>query len=157
MKNTKDFMPISIDVKDKKILLVGGGKVALHKIESLKNYAANLVVLAKEVHPEIKEAGIQYIEKEYEKSDIYDSFLVYASTNIRELNEQIRKDCEEAGKLVNVVDNPALCDFVSPAIFRKSNMSIAVSSNGKDVFKSIRVRNSIRQIFQHDGFLLPFN
>ncbi|NJO90297.1 MAG: hypothetical protein HC831_16135 [Chloroflexia bacterium] len=105
----------------------------------------------------MKEIGINYIEKEYEKSDIHDSFLVYACTNIRELNERIKTDCQEAGKLVNVVDNPALCDFVSPAIFRKSNMSIAVSSNGQDVYKSIRVRNSIRQIFQHDGFLLPFN
>lgn len=155
MTNTKDFMPISIDVKNKKILLVGGGKVALHKIESLKNYAANILVLAKVVHPEIKQSGIKYIEKEYEKSDVYDSFLVYACTDIRELNEQIRTDCEEVGKLVNVVDNPTLCDFVSPAIFRKSNMSIAVSSNGQDVYNSIKVRNSIRQIFQHDGFLLP--
>jgi len=155
MKDTKDFMPISIDVRDKKILLVGGGKVALHKIESLQKYSNSIVVLAKEVHPEIKKAGFKYIEKEYEKSDIHDSLLVYACTNIRKVNERIRLDCELAGKLVNVVDNPKLCDFVSPAIFRKSNMSIAVSSNGQDVYKSIRVRNSIRQIFQHDGFLLP--
>ncbi len=156
MTNTKDFMPISIDVKDKKILLVGGGKVALHKIESLKNYTANIVVLAKEVHSEIKKMGFKYVEKEYEKSDIADSLLVYACTDIRELNERIKKDCEQVGKLVNVVDNPKLCDFVSPAIFRKSNISIAVSSNGQDVYKSIKVRNSIRRIFQHDGFLLPF-
>ena len=148
-------MPISIDVRDKKILLIGGGKVALHKIESLQKYSSNLVILAKVVHPEIKKSGFKYIEKEYEKSDILDSLLVYACTDIRELNAQIKKDCEEIGKLVNVVDNPKLCDFVSPAIFRKSNMSIAVSSNGQDVYKSIRVRNSIRQIFQHDGFLLP--
>ena len=149
----KDFMPISINVKNKKILLVGGGKVALHKLESLKNYDTNVLVLALEVHPQIKEAGIKFIEKEYEKSDISDSFLVYACTDIRELNERIKNDCNEVGKLVNVVDNPGLCDFVSPAIYRKSNMSIAVSSNGQDVYKSIKVRNSIRQIFQHNGFL----
>jgi precorrin-2 dehydrogenase/sirohydrochlorin ferrochelatase len=151
----KDFMPISIDVRNKKILLIGGGKVALHKIESLQKYASNIVILAKEVHPEIKTAGFNFIEKAYEKPDIYDSFLVYACTNNSSLNEQIRKDCEKSGKLVNVVDNPVLCDFVSPAIFRKSNMSIAVSSNGEDVYNSIRVRNSIRQIFRHDKFLLP--
>lgn len=64
------FMPISIDVADKKVLLIGGGKVALHKIDSLKNYANNIVVIAKEVDEKIKEGGYTYFEKEYEVSDL---------------------------------------------------------------------------------------
>jgi precorrin-2 dehydrogenase/sirohydrochlorin ferrochelatase len=142
------FMPISIDVANKKVLLIGGGKVALHKIESLKNYADNIVVIAKEVDEKIKESGCCFIEKEYEASDLEGSVLVYACTNIRELNQQIKNDAHKLGLLVNVVDKPDECDFVSPAIYRNKNISVAVSSNGQNVYKSIEVRNAIREFLE---------
>jgi len=157
MDSHKIFMPVAIDVKDKKILLIGGGKVALHKIESLQNYANQIVVLAREVHPDIKSRGIECIEKEYEKADLKGSFLVYACTNLRGLNETIFADCQKAGILINVVDNPALCDFVSPAIHRQANLSIAVSSNGRNVYQSIGTRNLIRKFLQENNHELEFN
>lgn len=138
-------MPIAIDVNDKKILLIGGGKVALHKIESLTKYANNIFIVAREVHQLIKESGIAYVEKDYNSTDIKGSLLVYACTNNRVLNNQIKIDCHNKGVLVNLVDNPSECDFVSPAIHKESNISIAVSSNGQDVHKSIRIRNFIRK------------
>jgi len=150
---TQRFMPIAIDVANKKILLVGGGKVALHKIESLKNYAANIVVVAKEVDEKIKQAGYTCIEKEYEISDLQDSVLIYACTNIRELNQQIKNDAHKLGKLVNVVDKPDECDFVSPAIYRNKNISVAVSSNGQNVYKSIEIRNAIRNFLDNQPLL----
>jgi precorrin-2 dehydrogenase/sirohydrochlorin ferrochelatase len=154
MDNSKNFMPIAIDVKDKKILLIGGGKVALHKIESLTKYANNIFVLSREVHHAIKESGIAYIEKDYDSTDIEGSLLVYACTNNHELNNQIKTDCHRANILVNVVDNPSECDFVSPAIHKDSNISIAVSSNGQDVHKSIRIRNFIRKTLSENDNLL---
>jgi precorrin-2 dehydrogenase / sirohydrochlorin ferrochelatase len=157
MDSNKSFMPIAINVKDKKILLIGGGKVALHKIESLQNYANNLFVIAREVDPSIKLINIKYKEKEYQKEDLNKSLLVYACTNNRSLNEQIRKDCIEAGILVNVVDNPGLCDFVSPAIHKHSNISIAVSSNGQNVYSSIGIRNHIRKFFQENETTWEFD
>jgi precorrin-2 dehydrogenase / sirohydrochlorin ferrochelatase len=150
-------MPIAINVKDNKILLIGGGKVALHKIESLKKYANNLFVLAREIHSSIKLLNINYVEKEYQIEDLNKSLLVYACTNNRSLNEQIRKDCVEAGILVNVVDNPDLCDFVSPAIHKHSNISIAVSSNGQNVYSSIGIRNHIRKFFQENEIEWEFD
>jgi len=150
-------MPIAIDVNNKKILLIGGGKVALHKIEGLKKYANNMFVLAHEVHPEIMQSGIPYIEKDYDEKDIYGSLLVYACTNNRELNKKIKHDCHKAGILVNVVDDPENCDFVSPAIHKESNISIAVSSNGQDVHKSIRVRNLIRETLSNQSFNIMQN
>lgn len=149
----KRFMPIAIDVSDKKVLLIGGGKVAMHKIDSLKNYASNIVVIGKEVVEEIKKLGYQYIEKEYEPSDLEGAVLVYACTNIRQLNHKIKKDAEKLGKLVNVVDKPTECDFVSPAIYRNLYLSVAVSSNGQNVYKSIEVRNKIREFLDNDETL----
>lgn len=149
----KRFMPIAVDVSDKKVLLIGGGKVAQHKIDSLKNYANNIIVIGKEVDERIKSAGYTFIEKEYEPADLEGAVLIYACTNIRELNHKIKSDGERLGKLVNVVDKPAECDFVSPAIYRNQYISVAVSSNGQNVYKSIEVRNKIREFLDKDETL----
>ncbi|HEX3006660.1 MAG TPA: bifunctional precorrin-2 dehydrogenase/sirohydrochlorin ferrochelatase [Bacteroidales bacterium] len=143
-------MPLAIDVKGKKILLVGGGHIAFHKIESLQQYADNIQVIALEVSEKIKSAGVTYQEKPYEPSDLEGSVLVYACTNIPELNEKVLNDAKKHGILVNVVDNPSRCDFVSPAIYRKDYMSVAVTSNAQDVYESIELRNRIKNFLEDD-------
>lgn len=146
----KSFMPVAIDVRGKKVLLVGGGRIAWHKITSLQQYADNIQVVATEVTEQIKAAGISYREKPYDPSDLHGSTLVYACTNIRELNEQVLNDAHQLGILVNVVDNPSRCDFVSPAIYRRSYISIAVTSNAQDVYESINYRNRIKEFLEND-------
>lgn len=143
-------MPIAINIRNKKILLIGGGHVALHKIASLQQYQAELYVQAIQICEEIKNQQISCIEKTYERNDLNGAFIVYACTNIKSLNEQIYSDCQELGILVNIVDNPLLCDFVSPAIYKKDYLSVAVSSNARDVYKSIEVRNKIKTILEND-------
>jgi siroheme synthase-like protein len=146
----KDFMPIAINIRNQRILLIGGGHVALHKIASLQQYQAELHLLAISVCEEIKKLAVWFTEKAYERNDLTGAFLVYACTNIKSLNEKIYSDCQELGILVNVVDDPLLCDFVSPAIYKKDYLSVAVSSNARDVYKSIEVRNKIQTILEND-------
>lgn len=143
-------MPLAIDVKGKKILLIGGGRIAYHKIVSLQQYADNIQVVALEVSDQIKAAGIPYKEKPYDPGDLQGSTLVYACTNIPELNEKVLTDAHELGILVNVVDNPSRCDFVSPAIYRKKYLSVAVTSNAQDVYESIELRNRIKSFLEND-------
>ncbi|MEX0988266.1 MAG: bifunctional precorrin-2 dehydrogenase/sirohydrochlorin ferrochelatase [Bacteroidales bacterium] len=143
------FLPVSIDITDKQILLIGGGKVALEKITSLKRFTDKIIIVTIEADDVVKEYPYHIIYKAYEKSDLDGSFLVYACTNIKITNQQIKDDCNEKGILVNVVDNPGLCDFISPAIYKQGNMTVAVSSNGKDVRSSIRWRNRIRDLIDN--------
>jgi precorrin-2 dehydrogenase / sirohydrochlorin ferrochelatase len=107
-------------------------------------------VIALEVLDEIKTMGYEYKEKPYEKSDLEGAFLVYACTNIIELNRQVKADAQSMGILTNVVDNPKLCDFVSPAIYKHDNIAVAVSSNAQNVYKAVEVRNKIKEILEHD-------
>ena len=60
-------------------------------------------------------------------------------------------DCEEMGKLINVVDNPAQSDFVSPAIIKKGQMTVSVGSNSQNVIKSIELRNKIKDFLNSNG------
>jgi precorrin-2 dehydrogenase/sirohydrochlorin ferrochelatase len=144
------FLPISINITDKKILLIGGGRIANHKIGFLEQFTSNIEVVALEVIGAIKSKGYQYKEKPYEKSDLEGAFLVYACTNITELNQRVKADAESLGILTNVVDNPKLCDFVSPAIYKHDHITISVGSNAQEVHRSIAVRNKIKELLEQD-------
>jgi uroporphyrin-III C-methyltransferase / precorrin-2 dehydrogenase / sirohydrochlorin ferrochelatase len=137
------FLPVSINITGRKILVVGGGKVAAHKVKLLSRFTKDLTVLAPVVCDSIKSEGYHVIEKNYEASYLQDYFLVYACTDNQELNAQIKQDANHRSILVNVADNPALCDFVSPAIYKQDELTVAVGSNAQNVKKSIAVRDRI--------------
>jgi siroheme synthase-like protein len=145
-----EYLPISINITGKKILLIGGGTIALHKISFLEPFTRNIFIVGLQVLDAIKQKGYSWEEKHYEKSDLQGAFLVYACTNHMELNLQVKEDAHRLGILVNLVDNPAHCDFVSPAIYKHNHMTVAVGSNSQEVYRSIALRNKIKEYLEHD-------
>jgi precorrin-2 dehydrogenase / sirohydrochlorin ferrochelatase len=146
-----NFLPVSVDIENEQILIIGGGKVALHKVESIERFTHSIKIVAPEVLPEIRQRSfIEVVEKEYEPSDLKGHLLVYAATDNHDLNSQIRCDARGYRCLVNVVDKPSNCDFISPAIYKKDGMTVAVSSNGENVYGSIHWRNEIKRLVE-DG------
>ena len=141
----QNFLPILLDISLSKILIIGGGESALKKIRILQRFNANLEVLAPEVIDEIKEIGIPVFQRDYEKAVLSNYLLVYSCTDDLLLDQQIAEDCKKAGVLFNIHDRPELCQFVSPAIYKKGNLTISVGSNGEDVFQSIRIRDLIKE------------
>lgn len=146
------FLPISLNVSNKKILLIGGGKVATHKATIMARFVQNVTVIAPSFTEEIQKLPFRFIQKEYEKKDLEGFFLVYVCTDNHSLNAQIKADSEELGILTSVCDAPLLCDFVSPAIHKEGNLTIAVGSNAQNVYQSVDVRNRISALIQ-DGTL----
>jgi precorrin-2 dehydrogenase/sirohydrochlorin ferrochelatase len=140
------FLPISINITNKKILLIGGGKVATHKGQIIARFAQNVTVIAPEFTEEIKSLPFSFIEKTYHPSDLEGYFLVYVCTGEHELNEQIKADAEQLGILTSVCDAPMLCDFVSPAIHKSGHITISVASNAQNVYKSVEIRNQITEL-----------
>ncbi len=144
----KSFLPLNIRIDNRKILFVGGGATALHKIKTVKQYTRNITIVSPEIQDELHRMGFQEIHKMYERSDLDGYFLVYACTNNPEVNRLIQNDANECGTLVNVVDNRELSDFISPAVIKKDEMTIAVSSNGENVKKSVMWRNRLKAIVE---------
>jgi siroheme synthase-like protein len=144
----KNFLPISINIADQKILIVGGGQDAFKKLKILQRFDAEVEILALKVCEEIKNSGAKYFERAYDKKYLKNYLMLYSCLNNDELDKQIVKDCNEAGVLVNIHDKPDLCQFVSPAIHKQGNITIAVSSNGENVYESIRIRNLIKDKLQ---------
>jgi len=144
------FLPIALNITGKGILIVGGGRVAYQKIRLLLPFTRNITVVAIDICDDIRELCLTTIQKPYEKTDLNGFFIVYAATNIFELNKHVYDDAHSMGILVNVVDNVPYCDFVSPAIYKKDNMTVAVGSNAEDVKASIRLRDKIKNYLEND-------
>jgi precorrin-2 dehydrogenase/sirohydrochlorin ferrochelatase len=145
----RKYLPISIDISDRKILIIGGGQSALKKIRILQRSGALLEVVAENVIDEVVATDVVYFQKSYEKSDLRGYLMLYSCTNNVELDRQIAADGREAGVLVNIHDNPALCQFVSPAIYQDGNITVAVGSNAENVQEAIRIRNQIQEFLEN--------
>ena len=144
----KNYLPIAINIAGEKILIIGGGQSAWKKIQILKRFDAEVEVIALEICDDLRKSDVPYRIKPYEKSDLKGYLMFYSCTNNPELDQQIARDGKEAGVLVNIHDQPELCQFVSPAIYQKDHLRIAVSSNARDVYASIATRNIIRNFFE---------
>lgn len=148
----KRYLPIFLDIEDKNILIVGGGNVAYQKISKILPFTSNIKVVAPDVSEKIKTTKVNIIQREFVEKDLDDIFLVYICTNNEILNEEIKKIANKKGKLVNVVDNKKLSDFISPAVLLQDDITIAVSSNGTDVKKAIKIRDKIELFLKYGNF-----
>lgn len=148
----KNYLPISIDISNSKILIIGGGQSALKKIRILQRFGANLEVVAENIIEEVYETGVKCIRKSYESNDLKGFLMLYSCTNNVMLDHKIAQDGREAGVLVNIHDKPELCQFVSPAIYKNGNITVAVGSNAQDVQESIRLRNLIQEFLENQKY-----
>ncbi|GLU41255.1 siroheme synthase CysG [Pseudomonas sp. NBRC 100443] len=129
-----DALPLFHVLRGRRALLVGGGEVALRKARLLDSAGAVLRVVAPQVHSELRElveqGGGELLERRYAEADLGDCVLVIAATDDEPLNAQVSRDAHARGVPVNVVDAPALCSVIFPAIVDRSPLLLAVSSGG---------------------------
>ncbi|QWF71711.1 uroporphyrinogen-III C-methyltransferase [Methylomonas paludis] len=129
-----DYFPLFLDLKQKNCLVVGAGPVAARKIEALAGAGAQIRVVAPQISTAVTDLQNRYNldiqQKTFEAVDLTGIFLVVCATDQHELNKAIAAAAQQAGLLVNVVDNPALCNFIFPAIVDRSPLLIAITSGG---------------------------
>lgn len=147
-----NYLPISLNLSNKKVLIVGGGNVAFLKFRNISRFTTDITFLATEFLPEILSSGYPTIHKTYETSDLEGYSIVYACTNQSSLNTKIRHDTQATHLLVSVCDDPVLSDFVSPATCKVDEITLSVGSDGTDVKRSVRIRNRIIQLID-EGIL----
>ncbi|MET1076503.1 MAG: siroheme synthase CysG [Pseudomonas sp.] len=128
-----DFLPLFHKLQDRRVLVVGGGEVALRKARLLVDAGATLRVVAPEVRDELRElagACAEVLVRGYQSADLDGVALVIAATDDEPLNAQISSQAQARGIPVNVVDAPALCSVIFPAIVDRSPLIVAVTSGG---------------------------
>ena len=128
------YYPIYLNLKGRRVLLVGAGPIGLQKLQGLLDCQADIKVVAPEALPEIQQLArdgkIEWCRRSYETPDTDGSSLVIAATDDPELQKKIAGDARGRGIWVNIVDVPPLCDFIAPAIASRGEVQIAISTGG---------------------------
>jgi precorrin-2 dehydrogenase / sirohydrochlorin ferrochelatase len=153
------FYPILVDLQGKKALVVGGGKVAQRKIETLLEHGACVEVVARELTAELEElrgAGrIEFLGGEFSDAFLQGAFVVFAATDDASLNRRVSEAAQQRSLLVNAVDQPADCNFIVPSVLSRGDLLIAVSTSGKSPAFARKVRVELERHFgeEYGSFL----
>ena len=124
------YFPFYVELKDVSVLIVGGGKVALHKVKRILDYGPKIKVVAKKVDERIKNIkGVEWEEREFEDSDVEGVRFVIAAAGDEELDEHITSLCNDKGIFINVVDVKDKCDFIFPSVVSRGKLEIGISSS----------------------------
>lgn len=138
--------PLTVRVDKKRVVVIGGGKVAGFKIIPLLKQGADIVVVSPELDANlvklVEEKKIRWYQREYEKSDIKGAFLVVAASSDSILNEQVAEDATE-NQLVNVITNPESGNVHFPAAIHRGLLNIAVSTGGASPKLAKKIRDDI--------------
>jgi precorrin-2 dehydrogenase/sirohydrochlorin ferrochelatase len=144
------YYPIFADLCGRPCLVVGGGEVATKKVEGLLQARAIVTVISPAVTDTIRQyaaAGeIRHLRRPYEQGDLKGFFLAYAATGVAEVDGLMAAEARNHGVLLNIVDRPALCDFITPAVVRRGDLSIAISTNGSSPGFAKRLRQEIEAL-----------
>ncbi len=145
-----EYLPIFAEVKERPVLVIGGGEIAARKITFLLRAEAKVHIVAETLMPELAEKvereEIQWRATVFEERQLDDVFLVIAATDDDELNQRVYVAANARYRLVNVVDNQALCSFVFPSIVDRSPLLVAISSSGKAPVLSRILREKIEAL-----------
>ena len=145
------YFPMFVDLTDANCLVVGGGSVALRKVNVLLDFGAKVHVIAKEISVDLaalsEETDHLLLEqREFTPFDLQDRKLVIVATSDNELNGQIYMMCSEGGIPVNVVDDQEKCSFIFPSYIKEQNLVGAFSSGGNSPALTQYLRNKEKEI-----------
>lgn len=140
-----------MNLKNKKTVVVGGGRVAERKVRILLKAGALVKIISPEITRNLrilKDKGkIKHIIRAYKTGDTKDAFVVIACTSSTEVNTQIAR---EAGHLVNVIDLPSEGNFIAPSIVRRGPLTIAISTEGASPAISKAIRKEMEKLYDKE-------
>jgi precorrin-2 dehydrogenase/sirohydrochlorin ferrochelatase len=151
--------PIFLELGGRRVVVIGGGTVALRKAQVLLDAGARLVVVAEEAGDALTalctQHGAELIRSRYSKQYIAEAVLVVAATNDAKVNEQVYRDCQALEILCNVVDDPQHCDFFVPAVVKRGDLQIAIGTEGICPAYAGHLRKKLEAIIteEHGRFL----
>ena len=147
------FFPVSINLNNKNILVIGAGKIALRKTETLLNYNCNINVITKDILEEKfleleKSNKIKIFKnQEFEEKFLENIFLVVVATDNETLNKKISQLCMSKNILVNNVTSKDDMNVRFASIYEKDDIQIAISANANPK-KAVEIKNKIKNIFE---------
>jgi precorrin-2 dehydrogenase/sirohydrochlorin ferrochelatase len=150
--------PVCLEITGKLCVVVGGGSVAERKVSGLLAAKARIRVVSPQLTPPLtglaNEGRIEWLNRSYRDSDLDGALLVFAATNNSEVQEAVVRQAGRAGQLVNVIDEPGRCTFQVPAVVRRGDLILAVSTGGTSPAVAAMVRQQLAERYGEEYGLL---
>ncbi|MGM9949358.1 MAG: NAD(P)-binding protein [Lysinibacillus sp.] len=144
------MLPITIRLKGRKCVIVGGGKIAWRRAKVLLEEEADVLIVSPELLPElhelVKETGAIWLPRTFKGHDILDAFLVVAATDRREVNDAVAKSCSPS-QLLNIADDPGNSSFHFPAVGRRGLLTVAIGTDGASPVLAKNIRDDVMAQF----------
>lgn len=152
LENIKQkYLPILLDLSEKKVLVIGAGSVASRKVQTLLDYNCHITVISPVISKKIREyenrGVLNIIERKYQKGDALSFDLVFSAINDKQAENLIYYDCISNKIPLNVADVPHLCSFIMPATVKRGYLTISIASQGKAPFLVKDVKEKIEDYF----------
>lgn len=148
------YYPVFLDIARKPVVVIGGGNVALQKVEGLVEAGAKVTIVSPELLPRLQElaakGGVHHINREYQPGDLEGYFLAFVATDDRSINATVTKEGRERGIWVNAVDDPPNCDFIMPGVIRRGDVIVAVSTSGTSPAMARKLREDLQTFLGED-------
>jgi precorrin-2 dehydrogenase/sirohydrochlorin ferrochelatase len=151
--------PVFLNLEGKRCLVVGGGNVAERKVKALLKSGTQVTILSPTVtvglRKLVRSGGLEHLRREYVKGDLRGFYLVIAATDDLDTNRRIVRDARGKNLLLNVVDQPELCNFFVPAVAERGDLKIAISTGGKSPALARKIRKELQKTFggEYTSFL----
>jgi precorrin-2 dehydrogenase/sirohydrochlorin ferrochelatase len=146
----KTYPVCLIGMQARRTVVVGGGTVAARKVKDLLEAGTQVTVISPKLTTELQslvdEEQVTLIRRPYRAGDLSEAFLVIAATDSGYVNQKVWHEAEQVGCLVNVVDDPAHCNFIVPAVVRHGDVTIAVSTGGASPALARRLRERLERL-----------
>ena len=150
-RELKGCFPFFADIRDKKTVVIGAGKIASRRIETMTQFCGNIVVVAPEASELVlalaEEGCITFQQKPYEREDLFGADLVLAATDDPKLNDEIHSVCKCLGIWVNVCSDQQKCDFQFPGIVKQDEIVIGINAAGTNHKKVKKIRECVEEAF----------
>lgn len=141
------YYPVYLDIRGRRCIVIGGGRVAESKVQSLLEAKVQVTIVSPHLSPPLKHLAetnrIAYVARSYQRGDLTGAFLAVSAVNNRAVNEQVWQEAVEREIMVNVVDDLLHCNFITPAIVRRGDLTIAISTGGKAPALAARLRQQL--------------
>ncbi len=138
------YFPFFIDIKGKKGLIIGGGRIAEHKLRKILAYEPDITVVATRISDSIKSIeGVKFIEREFVNSDLEGCSFCIAATDDKRFNAYVAGVCRKYHIFINVVDDKENCQFLFPSVYKAGNLSIGISTQGASPYVASDIKNRI--------------
>lgn len=143
------FYPINLNIKNFKVVIIGGGQVAYRKCKNFLDFNCRVKVISPKFCNEFYLLGsnVELVEDYYNEEYIKDYSIIVAATNDKEVNKGIGEYCILNNKLVNVVDNIELSNYTVPSYIKKGDLLISVSTGGKSPSLSKKIKLQLEKYY----------